>query len=223
MTCTSLQRAQSALQTCRQNAQNEVKRKERELERIIERWNKVVADQQTKIGGMGANMKCANLIVDGSSVLPRVSHGKHRLPVAIVLPKGIQANYTLEKSLEQLKLERERLLEQNEKFRDLILSLAIGLDKLTKHGNLTSTIELKPITDLIIFPPSQTPWISDAPNARTVLHNLLISVGGVIDSRLPRPSRDSGEKDRMKAGELDVIAQEKLLAEVQSLRFELGR
>src|SRR5260370_12709305 len=73
LTCTTLQRAQSALQTCRQNAQSEIKRKERELERIIERWNKVVADQQMKIGGMGANMKCANLIVDGSSVLPRVS------------------------------------------------------------------------------------------------------------------------------------------------------
>lgn len=72
-TCTNLQRAQSALQTCRQNAQSEVKRKERELERMVERWNKVVADQQTKIGGIGANMKCANLIVDGSAVPPRVS------------------------------------------------------------------------------------------------------------------------------------------------------
>ncbi|KAF8329372.1 Afadin and alpha-actinin-binding-domain-containing protein [Cantharellus anzutake] len=201
-TCVSLQRAQSALQTSRQNAQNEIKRKERELERIIERWNKVSTDHQAKIGGMGANIKCSNLVADGVTVVP-------------------QANPILEKSLEQLRIERERMAEQNGDFRELIFSLVVGLDKLAKRNNPNPTIELNPVRDTTIFSPSPTPWVSDVLSARTVLHDLLLSIGEVIDSRPLCQTKGASMDGRLRAGELDVVAQEKLLQEVQNLRSEL--
>ena len=65
----NLQRAQSALQFARQTAQNEIKRKDKEIERIQERWAKVVNDQPKF--GLAIGMRCTNLAAETASVIPK--------------------------------------------------------------------------------------------------------------------------------------------------------
>src|ERR1700733_6568050 len=70
----NLQRAQSALQFARQTAQNEIKRKDKEIERIQERWVKVVNDQPKSALAVG--MRCANLAAGSASVVPKARQNK---------------------------------------------------------------------------------------------------------------------------------------------------
>lgn len=67
----NLQRATSALQFARQTAQNEIKRKEKEIERIMERWAKI-SSEQPKLAGIASGLKCANLAVGTGVVIPKV-------------------------------------------------------------------------------------------------------------------------------------------------------
>lgn len=68
-----LQRAQSALQFTRQTAQNEIKRKDKEIERVQERWTKLVNDQPKSALAIG--MRCVNLAAETASVVPKVRRG----------------------------------------------------------------------------------------------------------------------------------------------------
>ena len=61
-TAFNLQRAQSALVFARQTAQNEIKRKDKEIERIQDRWAKLVNDQPKTASAIG--MRCTNLVAE---------------------------------------------------------------------------------------------------------------------------------------------------------------
>jgi len=76
----NLQRAQSALQFARQTAQNEIKRKDKEIERIQERWVKVVNDQPKSALAVG--MRCANLAAGSASVAPKARQEKNGLHIS---------------------------------------------------------------------------------------------------------------------------------------------
>jgi hypothetical protein len=80
-----LQRTRSALQALRTTHQAELRRREKEAERVVERWAKL-SDQQLRAGSLAAGIsfsdsKCANAqIRDGSEV---VGKGKSFLEVSL--------------------------------------------------------------------------------------------------------------------------------------------
>jgi myosin heavy subunit len=64
------QKLKSSMQYLRQTTANELKRKEKELEKMMERLGKVSNDQ-IKLGTIGAGLACTNLVPDNT--LPQVS------------------------------------------------------------------------------------------------------------------------------------------------------
>ncbi|KAJ7117721.1 Afadin and alpha-actinin-binding-domain-containing protein [Mycena epipterygia] len=102
-TSMELQRARTALQAVRATHQSELKKKEKEVERMAERWAKL-ADMQAKLSNAPSGLQCVNLaVVDGTEVL-----GK--------------APGLAELALEQAEQARQSLSEDNIKLRGLLLS-----------------------------------------------------------------------------------------------------
>jgi hypothetical protein len=56
-----LQRVKMAMQYLRTTTSNELKRKEKEVEKMTERWAKISNDQ-VKLGTIGAGLACSNLL-----------------------------------------------------------------------------------------------------------------------------------------------------------------
>ncbi|KAJ6514929.1 Afadin and alpha-actinin-binding-domain-containing protein, partial [Mycena vitilis] len=101
-TLAELQRARTALQAVRATHQSELKKKEKEVERMTERWWKL-ADMQAKLSTASSGLRCANLkIVDGAEVF-----GKGRGLVDLALEQAEEA--------------RERLSQENTRLRGLLL------------------------------------------------------------------------------------------------------
>jgi len=70
-TTVELQRTRTALQGIRVTHQQELKKKEKDLERMASKWNKL-SDAQIKLSTVPAGLKCANVgIVHGSELIPR--------------------------------------------------------------------------------------------------------------------------------------------------------
>jgi uncharacterized protein YdcH (DUF465 family) len=70
-TAAELQRTRTTLQGIRATHQQELKKKEKEFERMADKWNKL-SDAQIKLAAIPAGMRCANAaVVDGSEHLPK--------------------------------------------------------------------------------------------------------------------------------------------------------
>lgn len=68
-TTAELQRTRTLLQGVRATCQSELKKKEKDIERMTEKWSKL-ADVQAKLAAIPSEMRCANVgIVDGSEVI----------------------------------------------------------------------------------------------------------------------------------------------------------
>jgi hypothetical protein len=65
-----LQRAQGAVQQARTTAQNEVKRKEKEMEKLVDRLAKITQDRDQK--SSAASMTCLNLVAESNAPAPKV-------------------------------------------------------------------------------------------------------------------------------------------------------
>ncbi|KAJ6519035.1 Afadin and alpha-actinin-binding-domain-containing protein [Mycena sanguinolenta] len=101
-TLAELQRARTAMQAVRATHQTELKKKEKEVEKIVERWGKL-ADIQAKLSTASSGMKCANFqVVVGTEVLG----------------KGPEL---AELALEQAEDARLRLSQENCRLRGLLL------------------------------------------------------------------------------------------------------
>ncbi|KAJ7656266.1 Afadin and alpha-actinin-binding-domain-containing protein [Mycena polygramma] len=101
-TLAELQRARTALQAVRATHQSELKKKEKEVERMTERWGKL-ADMQAKPSTASSGLRCANLkIVDGAEVFGKGT--------------GL-----VDLALEQAEEARERLGQENTRLRGLLL------------------------------------------------------------------------------------------------------
>jgi len=98
-----LQRTRTSLQYLRSTTQNELKRKDKEVERIIERWNKV-SETQAKLSTAPSGLRCANYVT-GNEVLAR--------------GKGF-----MEEALEEAEQARGELVRENEGFRAVLLGTA---------------------------------------------------------------------------------------------------
>lgn len=103
MTLSELQRTRTSLQYLRSTTQNELKRKDKEVERVLERWNKV-SDAQIKLSGAHSGLRCANFVVGGEE------YGKG---------KGL-----MEDALDQAEEARKQLMRENDGFRSVILGAA---------------------------------------------------------------------------------------------------
>lgn len=55
------QRLKMAMQYLRTTSSNELKRKEKEIEKMTERWAKI-SNEQVKLGTIGAGLACSNLL-----------------------------------------------------------------------------------------------------------------------------------------------------------------
>ena len=103
-----LQRTKTLLQGVRATCQNEIKKKEKEVERVLDKWQKI-ADSQTKLGTIQSGMRCANsAVVDGAQF---VGKGLGFLDVA----------------LEQSEQARNHLSDENIMLRKLILKTINGI------------------------------------------------------------------------------------------------
>ena len=106
-TTAELQRTRTTLHALRATHQTEIKKLEKEKERMVERWSKL-SDTQLKVASLRAGFTCANLdVVEASDVQLR-GKGQGFLDVA----------------LDQAETARKELFEQNRKLRGLLLSAA---------------------------------------------------------------------------------------------------
>ncbi|KAJ7091543.1 Afadin and alpha-actinin-binding-domain-containing protein [Mycena belliarum] len=135
-TSAELQRARTALQVVRATHQSELKKKEKDTERMTERWARL-ADMQAKLGAAPSGLRCANLkIVDGAEVLE----------------KGQSVE---ELALEQAEQARQRLSEDNVKLRGLLLSAVNEAQAMLYQARTTEREEEPvPLTLLTLFPMS---------------------------------------------------------------------
>ncbi|KAF9466164.1 Afadin and alpha-actinin-binding-domain-containing protein [Collybia nuda] len=102
-TMTELQRTRTVLLGVKATHQSELKKKEKDIERMAEKWTKV-ADAQAKLMSIPSGMRCANvMVVDGSEM-----YGKGQ-------------GY-LEVALEEAEKSRKHLTEENFTLRKLVLT-----------------------------------------------------------------------------------------------------
>ena len=110
-TAAELQRTKTLLQGVRATYQVEIKKKEKEVERVLDKWQRI-ADSQTKVGSTQSGMRCANFaVVDGAQVVGR---GLGFLDIA----------------LEQAEQARNHLSDDNLMLRKLILKMINELQSL---------------------------------------------------------------------------------------------
>lgn len=133
-------------------------------------------------------------------------------------PHYIQANPALETSLANLKIDRERLVSQNEALRNVIISFATGLDKLARRHTSKASAPTS-VTDLTVFPSSDVPWKEDALNARQALHELLLAAGAAMDARGTGPRNETGDKTATPVSEVES---KRLEEELEAVKVELG-
>lgn len=112
-TTTQLTKVRNDLQYARSSAQLEIKRKEKEVEKILEKWTKI-CNEQARLGSVGTGMACANLAI-------------------LAGEKGPLGESLLERAMSDLESSRARLLEENDAFRDVVLSAARGLQSLVNE------------------------------------------------------------------------------------------
>lgn len=117
-TTAELQRTRTLLQAIRATHQSELKKKEKEVERMVEKWSKI-ADVQAKLSATASGMRCANLaVVEGSEML-----GKGQ---------GF-----LELALDEAENARGHLLEENVRLKTLLLDAVNGVQAVI-HESLNS-------------------------------------------------------------------------------------
>jgi hypothetical protein len=91
-TSAELQRTRTTLQGVRATHVAELKKKEKDTERIIEKWQKL-ADSQAKLSVSPSGLRCQNVaVVDGSEILGRKCQGF----LEIALEEAEQARTALE-------------------------------------------------------------------------------------------------------------------------------
>ncbi|KAI0695066.1 Afadin and alpha-actinin-binding-domain-containing protein [Cerioporus squamosus] len=208
-TTAELQRTRSTLHALRATHQTEIKKIEKEKERMVERWSKL-SDAQLKIGFQRAGLTCANLdVVEASDVQLR-GKGQSFLDIA----------------LDQAETARKELFEQNRKLRNILLSAANELQSvlhgMRSAGDSDAQEEPSPLTLSTLFPGSPVESASETFNS------LFTSLRATVSHRSEPPptpcscthrasSSTSAGKDSLQQS-ADI---ERLQAVIDKLRAEL--
>ncbi|KAM5541484.1 hypothetical protein V8D89_005038, partial [Ganoderma adspersum] len=133
-TTAELQRTRTTLQSLRATHQTEIKKLEKEKERMVERWTKL-SDSQLKVGSLPAGLTCANLAVVEASDVQLRGKGQGFLDVA----------------LEQAESARKELLEQNRRLRGLLLNTVNGLQSVLYGARTAGDADAAPKPEPISF------------------------------------------------------------------------
>ncbi|CAL1714045.1 unnamed protein product [Somion occarium] len=209
-TTAELQRTRSSLQALRTTHQAEIKKMEKEKDRMMEKWNKL-ADNQLKAGSVACGIKFANSqVVEASDVQLRA--------------KG---QGFLEVSLEQAEQSRSQLADEVRSLRGIVISTANELQRILHIARNLSSSEVQEepptLTLTALFP------LSPANTASEKLSSLLSSTKDLIDrlarshatlmqstSAQPQPASSNKPKEQSDQKELD-----RLNAIIDTLRKEL--
>ncbi|CCM01360.1 uncharacterized protein FIBRA_03410 [Fibroporia radiculosa] len=208
-TTSELQRSRTTLQALRNAHQTELKKLEKEKDRMVERWSKI-ADAQIRLGSTSSALRCANAdVLDAPDVEMR-GKGQGFLDLA----------------LEQAEQARKDLFDQNRKLRGLILSTANEIQSvLHMVRNVTTPLpvhesyeEPAPLTLAMLFPLSPAQATCD--KVPSLLSSLRESVARLSNpSAEPGPSTSTDNKTQKKAN--DKAELERLQAIIDTLRTEL--
>ncbi|KAL6297903.1 Afadin and alpha-actinin-binding-domain-containing protein [Sparassis latifolia] len=170
-TTAELQRTRTSLQAIRTAHQTEIKKLDKEKERMVERWSKI-SDSQLKAATSNGGIRSANFDVVEASDVPLRGKGQ-----------GL-----LETALEEAQQARKELFDQNRKLRRVILSTANEIQSIQHAArNCVSSEgedEPLPLTLTTLFPISPTEAAGDK------LGLLLTSLRESI-TRLSKPSSTS--------------------------------
>ncbi|KAF8972768.1 Afadin and alpha-actinin-binding-domain-containing protein [Flammula alnicola] len=146
-TTAELQRTRTLLQGVRATHQAELKKKEKDIERTLEKWQKL-ADAQSKVSAASSGLRCANVaVVEGTEILGK---GQGFLEIA----------------LEQAEQARSHLGDENLLLRKLVLRAVNEMQSILHKarcllpGNLTAD-EPVPLTLSTLFPLSPPSAASD--------------------------------------------------------------
>ncbi|KAI8996403.1 hypothetical protein BD414DRAFT_199770 [Trametes punicea] len=210
-TTVELQRTRTTLHALRTTHQTEIKKLEKEKERMVERWSKL-SDAQLKAGTLHAGFTCANLDVVDASDVQLLGKGQGFLDVA----------------LEQAEDARKELLEQNRKLRALLMSAANELQSVSHAvrtvGEPEPAEEPSPLTFSALFP--NPPAESAGQAFNSLFQSLRESISHRMESssspsrcspRAPSSSTHTGSnvaKDSAEIERLQVII-DKLRAELE--------
>ncbi|KAH9893346.1 Afadin and alpha-actinin-binding-domain-containing protein [Cubamyces lactineus] len=208
-TTAELQRTRTTLHALRATHQTEIKKLDKEKERMVDRWSKL-SDAQLKVGSLRAGLACANLdVVEASDVQIR---GKSQT--------------FLDVALEQAETARKELLEQNRKLRGVLLSAANELQSVLhavrSAGDTDPIDEPSPLSHITLFP---NPPAEDADETFTSMFRSLRESLAQRTDRRATPCKCS-HKTSSSPGHTDTVTKEsaeieRLQAVVDKLRLEL--
>ncbi|KAF7356417.1 hypothetical protein MVEN_00974500 [Mycena venus] len=194
-TLAELQRARTALQAVRATHQTELKKKEKEVERIVERWGKL-ADMQAKLSNTPSGLKCANLkVVDGTEV--------------IGTGPGVA-----ELALEQAEEARQRLSQENARLRGLLLGAVNEAQAMLHLARKSEREEPVPFTLSTLFP--MTP--QDAATDR--LTSLLVALREAVTRPLPTVITPSTSASSVPVPDGELL---RLQGVIEQLKAEIER
>ncbi|KAG1857327.1 Afadin and alpha-actinin-binding-domain-containing protein [Suillus subalutaceus] len=201
-TSAELQRTRSSLIALRATHSAEIKKKEKEVERVIEKWSKL-SDTQTKLSTLssGLTFRCGNAdVVSGSETLGK---GKGYLEIA----------------LEQAESARASLADETLVLQRLVVNVANRLQSVLHELRcLVSPCNEEPaiITHSVLFPLAH----SNAANEKlSTLFSSAHSVLDVISERLSQRAAAPPAPDYTKAP--DALENKRLQGIVDGLRSEL--
>lgn len=220
------------MQALRTAHQAEVKRIEKEKERMADRWNKL-ADAQVKLSATPAGVRCANAVVVDAADVQLRGKGQGFLEVA----------------LEQAEAARKDLSDQNRRLRGLILSTANEMQRVVHGarvaesaedipevrglhgrglaGDVLTLSQPAPLTLSTLFPLAPTEAAGEKLSVlmgsiRESLAHLSKSTNGHGPEPLTS-SRNAGSiPGGQKAAAADSAAVDRLQAVIDKLRAELG-
>ncbi|KAF7308366.1 hypothetical protein HMN09_00685200 [Mycena chlorophos] len=198
-TTAELTRARSALQSVRATHQAELKKKEREVEKMAERWTKL-ADMQAKAGGAASGLKCVNLkAVEARQTSPTPSP-------------------TLEENaLRQSEEARQRLADDNGRLKGLLLGAVNEAQTMLYQARAPEREkdeEPAPLTNQTLFPMAS----ADAANEK--LASLLSALREAVNRPLGRPITSSPSSNVTASSDAEI---ERLQRTIKSLKADVER
>ncbi|RPD52962.1 hypothetical protein L226DRAFT_489474 [Lentinus tigrinus ALCF2SS1-7] len=210
-TTAELQRTRTTLHSLRATHQTEIKKLEKEKERMVERWSKL-SDAQLKIGSQRAGLTCANLDVVEASDAQLRGKGQSFLDVA----------------LEQAETARKELFEQNRELRRILLSAANDLQSVLHVARTTGESENEeepsPFTISTLFPGNPVDSASDTFNSLiTSLRDSISARSETITATSPSARKHSPSAPRSDDDARHNAEIERLQVVIDKLRAELDQ
>ncbi|EJU03885.1 hypothetical protein DACRYDRAFT_14867 [Dacryopinax primogenitus] len=195
-TSSHLTRAQSTLQTVRGHAQAELRKRDKEVERMAERWQRIAAEQ-ARLGALGSGMR-VDLPLTASTL-------------------SIPTDSLLETQLQETESHRVRLVEENDALRATLLVTARALQSLLNPSE-------PPILPSALFTPELV--FSDSPEfqARNARSKLLELCHSISDRLAAQPSSFASLQAQSSNEELETAKDEvrRLAENIKRVEEELA-